>query len=107
MLGISPSGTAIGLGNLRNNIAYGGTPTSNMSGTNAAYNSWNLNVTMSNAQFQSVSTSGWNAPRQADGSLPNLPNLHLAPGSTLIDKGVNVGLPYNGEAPDLGAFETP
>jgi hypothetical protein len=107
MLGISPSGAAIGLGNLRNNIAYGGTLTSNMSGTNAAYNSWNLGVTMSNAQFQSVSTSGWNAPRQADGGLPNLPNLHLAANSTLIDKGVNVGLPYIGKAPDLGAFETP
>ncbi|NUR28262.1 MAG: right-handed parallel beta-helix repeat-containing protein, partial [Catenulispora sp.] len=72
MLGVSPSGSAIGIGNLRNNIAYGGTLTSNMSGTNAAYNSWNLGVSMSNAQFQSVSTSGWNAPRQADGSLPNL-----------------------------------
>jgi chitin-binding protein len=35
-----------------------------------------------------------------------LPNLRLAAGSTLIDKGVNVGLPYSGSAPDLGAFET-
>jgi hypothetical protein len=107
MLGISASGAPIGLGTLRNNIAYGGTLLSNMSGTNAAYNSWNLNVTMSNAQFRSVSTSGWDAPRQADGSLPALPYLHLAANSTLIDKGVDVGLPYNGSAPDLGAFETP
>jgi hypothetical protein len=107
MLGVSSSGAAIGLGTLRNDIAYGGTLTSNMSGANAAYSSWDLNVTMSNAQFQSVSTTGWNASRQADGSLPALPNLHLASGSTLIDKGVNVGLPYNGKAPDLGAFETP
>jgi hypothetical protein len=107
MLGVSPSGAAVGIGNLRNNIAYGGTLTVNMSGTNAAYNSWNLNVAMSDSQFQSVSTTGWNAPRQADGSLPDLPNLHLASNSTLIDKGVNVGLPYHGKAPDLGAFETP
>jgi hypothetical protein len=106
MLGISSSGAAIGIGNLRNNIAYGGTLTSNMSGTSAADNSWNLNVSVSNAQFQSVSTTGWDAPRQGDGSLPNLPNLHLASNSTLIDRGVNVGLPYNGQAPDLGAFET-
>ena len=28
--------------------------------------------------------------------------LRLAPGSHLIDAGVNVGLPYNGSAPDLG-----
>jgi hypothetical protein len=105
MLGVNGSGGAVGLGNLRNNIAYGGTLSSNMSGTSASYNSWNLGVTMSNSQFQSVSTSGWDAPRQADGSLPVLPNLRLAATSTLIDKGTNVGQPYNGSAPDLGAFE--
>ncbi len=105
MLGINASGAAVGLGNLRTNIAYTGTLTSNMSGTSAAYNSWNLSVTLSNAQFQSVSTSGWDAARQADGSLPVLPNLRLAANSTLIDKGTNVGLPYKGRAPDLGAFE--
>jgi hypothetical protein len=61
---------------------------------------------MSNSQFQSVSTSGWNVSRQSNGSLPVLPYLRLASGSTLIDKGTNVGLPYNGSAPDLGAFES-
>ncbi len=107
MLGINSSGAAVGLGNLRNNIAYAGTLTSNMSGTSASNNSWNLSVSMSNSQFQSVSTTGWNVSRQSDGSLPALSSLHLATGSTLIDKGVNVGLPYHGSAPDLGAFETP
>jgi hypothetical protein len=53
-----------------------------------------------------VSTSGWDAPRQSDGSLPVLPDLCPAANSTLIDKGVDVGLPYQGRAPDLGAFET-
>ncbi|MGY0055772.1 right-handed parallel beta-helix repeat-containing protein [Streptomyces sp. LZ34] len=105
MLGVDSSGSAVGRGNLRNNIAYTGTLTSNMTGTNAAYNSWNLGVTLSDSQFRSVSTSGWDAPRQADGSLPVLPNLRLAANSTLIDKGVNVGLPYSGQAPDPGAFE--
>jgi hypothetical protein len=106
MLGITSSGAATGKGNLRNNIAYAGTLLSNMSGTNAAYNSWNLTVGLSDAQFQNVSTSGWDAPRQADGSLPIRPNLRLATNSTLIDKGTNVGLPYKGQAPDLGAFES-
>jgi hypothetical protein len=32
--------------------------------------------------------------------------LRLAAGSSLIDAGVYVGLPYNDSAPDLGAFET-
>jgi len=76
-----------------------------MSGTNTAYNSWNLGVTLSDSQFQSVSTSGWDASRQADGGLPVLPNLRLAANSSLIDKGVDVGLPYSGRAPALGAFE--
>ena len=31
---------------------------------------------------------------------------HLDPRSDLIDAGTDVGLPHNGQAPDLGAFET-
>jgi len=90
----------------RYGIAYGATLLANSDGANAAYDSWDIGVTMSNSQFVSVSTSGWDAARQADGDLPVLTYLHLAPKSALIDKGVNVGLPYNGKAPDLGAFET-
>ncbi|MFJ6671185.1 carbohydrate-binding protein [Actinosynnema sp. NPDC091369] len=105
MRGVDSSGATVGRGNLRNNIAYSGTATANMTGTSASNNSWNLGLPLSDAQFQSVSTSGWDAPRQADGSLPVLPHLRLTANSTLIDKGVNVGLPYTGVAPDLGAFE--
>ncbi|KJK37918.1 pectate lyase [Lentzea aerocolonigenes] len=106
MLGITSSGAATGKGNLRNNIAYTGTLLSNMNGTTASNNSWNVGVGLSDAQFRSVSTSGWDAPRQADGSLPVLPHLRLAANSALIDKGAAVGLPYHGSAPDLGAFES-
>ena len=31
--------------------------------------------------------------------------LKLAPGSAAIDKGIDVNMPFVGEAPDLGAFE--
>jgi hypothetical protein len=106
MLGVDSSGAAVGRGNLRNNIAYGGTLTSNMNGTSSAYNTWDLGITVSDSQFRSVSTTGWDASRQGDGNLPALPYLHLAANSTLIDRGTNVGLPYAGKAPDLGAFET-
>jgi hypothetical protein len=106
MLGVTSGGAATGLGTLRNDIAYAGTLTSNMTGTSDAYNSWNVGVTLSDAQFRSVSTTGWDAARQSDGGLPALSQLHLAANSTLIDKGVDVGLPYHGRAPDLGAFET-
>ncbi len=105
MLGIDSSGAAVGLGTLRNNIAYKGTTLSNTSGANMRYNSWDLSVTVSDADFQSVSTSGWDAARQSDGSLPVVKSLHLVSSSDLIDKGGDVGLTYNGSAPDLGAFE--
>ena len=49
--------------------------------------------------------SGLTSARQSDGSLPNIDFLHLAPGSRLIDAGVDVGLPFSGKAPDLGPFE--
>jgi hypothetical protein len=44
-------------------------------------------------------------PRQADGSLPDIGFLRLAPNSDLLDRGVNIGLPFSGAAPDLGALE--
>ena len=44
--------------------------------------------------------------RQADGSLPSLGSyFQLTSGSDAIDAGVDVGLPYSGSAPDIGAFE--
>jgi hypothetical protein len=46
------------------------------------------------------------AARKADGSLPDINFMRLVNGSHLIDTGVNVGLPYNGSAPDPGYFET-
>jgi hypothetical protein len=50
-------------------------------------------------------TAGALGPRQPNGSLPNVSFLKLAAGSQMIDKGVDVGLPFTGSAPDLGAFE--
>ena len=106
MLGVDASGAGIALGILRNNLAWQGTLVSNVAGADAVNNSWNLaSVSVTSADFQSASLDGWDAPRLPDGSLPVLPNLRLAAGSDLLDKGVSVGLPYEGAAPDLGAFE--
>ena len=44
-------------------------------------------------------------PRKADGSLPDVDFLKLKEGSQAIDKGENIGLPFAGKAPDLGAYE--
>lgn len=69
-------------------------------------NSWMSPFSVDNTDFLSVDTTGVTGARQPDGSLPDLAFMHLAPGSDLIDAGVDVGLPFNGAAPDLGAFET-
>ena len=92
---------------IHNNIAMTpGTAIGQFTGGTDTFNSWNLSVTVSAADFLSVAESEALAPRQADGSLPNVNFMRLAPGSDLIDKGKNVGLPFNGPAPDLGPFET-
>lgn len=105
LLGIDASNAAISLGTARNNLAFENTPVANAGGADVVNNSWNLPVSVTAADFQSVSTEGWDAPRLPDGSLPVLPFLRLVAGSDLIDKGVNLGLPFTGAAPDLGAFE--
>ncbi|WP_437904260.1 right-handed parallel beta-helix repeat-containing protein [Sorangium sp. So ce327] len=106
MLGMDSNGNDITVGVYRNNLAFGGTLFSNRNGADDANNSWTAGgVTVSDADFQNPSEMGLDAPRQADGSLPVLTNFRLAPESDAIDKGVDVGLPYAGSAPDFGCFE--
>lgn len=76
---------------LRNCIAYkNGTTVSLASDADEAYNTWNLDI--SDPQFSSEDESD-------DGFL------RLAPESPCIDAGTSVGLEYDGDAPDLGAYE--
>ncbi|MBN1788119.1 MAG: right-handed parallel beta-helix repeat-containing protein, partial [Sedimentisphaerales bacterium] len=88
----------------RNNISYQG-------GENLydevddQYNSWNSGFSVSATDFVSLDPTGIDGSRQSDGSLPDLDFLRLVEGSSLIDAGADVGEPYNGSAPDLGAFE--
>jgi MYXO-CTERM domain-containing protein len=106
MLGMSPTGADINVGILRNNLAHGGTLLANEAGDDDAFNSWTLPVVVSDADFTGLSPVGMDGPRQADGSLPVLASFRLAPGSDLVDKGQDLGFPFAGAAPDLGAFET-
>ena len=107
MLGMSSSGADTTVGVYRNNISFTGSLYSNRNAADDTFNSWTVSgITLSTADFQSVGTTGMDAPRKADGSLPDLPNFHLATGSDLINKGTDVGLPFAGTAPDLGCFET-
>lgn len=104
---------------MRNNIAF---PNKNSYidgyGVDSQFNTWDLNITPANKDFASLTdatiggtgqvvetTSLALGPRQADGSPPKIDFLRLAAGSAMIDKGKDVGLPFVGAAPDLGAYE--
>lgn len=127
MLGLDGT-TVTSVGILRNNLAYSSnghaltSDTGNAGPIDDKFNSWDasLNVKVTDADFQSVAFkgavscppddmtcfAGMASARQADGSLPVVPFLRLASASALIDKGTDVGLPFAGKAPDLGAFES-
>ncbi len=107
------NGTNFGLGNpvtsgekhfLRNNVSLDG-PTS-IANADAASNSWDSGPSASSGDFVSLDVSHATAPRNPDGTLPESDLFRLAPASALIDAGADVGLPYSGSAPDLGAFES-
>jgi len=90
---------------MRNNIGFPNS-NSNMGGVDTMFNTWDLNITPANSDFASVSDANViMGPRKADGSLPDVSFMHLAANSRMIDKGTDVGLPFVGTAPDLGAFE--
>ena len=94
---------------MKNNLGFmGGTEVSNLDMTNSdvSYNYFTLLVVVSSNDFASLDESQLTQPRQANGDLPDVTFLHLASGSDLIDAGVNIGFPFDGSAPDLGAFES-
>lgn len=68
-------------------------------------NSWQNGITVTSDDFNSIDYAQLLGARKADGSLPDVTFFHLKSDSDMINKGVNVGLPFNGALPDLGAFE--
>lgn len=73
-------------------------------------NSWNYippnanDIIMDN--FISTDDNIISGKRNSDGSIPESDFLRLKERSLFIDAGIDVGLPFNGDAPDLGAFES-
>ena len=75
-------------------------------------NTWDGGVTTTAGDFKALPSSRTNAlailsvSRQSDGSLPDIGDyFKLAAGSDLIDAGMDVGLTFSGNAPDLGFSE--
>src|SRR6185503_9115977 len=106
---------------MRNNIGFPNR-NSNMTGVDTMFNSWDSSsLAPANGDFASVTdpsaptngqamgmsieSSGALGPRAPDGTMPRVDFLKLAMGSKMIDKGTDVGLPFVGAAPDLGAYE--
>ena len=97
---------------IRNNISFLNTNT-NYNGvvsaatvTNNTNGGWQPTGTVvTAADFMSLDTTGVSGPRQANGTLPILNFLRLDSASNLIDKGFNIGKPFYGTAPDIGAYE--
>lgn len=95
---------------LKNNLGFdGGAEVAELDvkASDVSSNYFTLPVTITADDFLSLDEADLVKPRQPNGDLPDVPFLHLAPDSDAIDAGVNVGLPFNGTAPDLGAFEHP
>ena len=89
---------------LRNNISLQGRSGDSVSNANASNNTWN-GIAVGRGDFVNLDLSLATQRRNPDGTLPANDLFRLAPSSRLIDAGVNVGLPFRGRAPDLGAFE--
>ena len=95
---------------IKNTASLAGSGTTGSDALNATTkdilnNGWQNGISTTSADFESLVISLLESPRNADGSLPSIDFMKLVNGSDLIDAGVNVGLSFNGSAPDIGAFE--
>ncbi|WP_051205300.1 right-handed parallel beta-helix repeat-containing protein [Salinimicrobium xinjiangense] len=90
---------------IKNSNVLGEVGSINATTLDVTHNSWMEGVESSVDDFVSIDYSQLTGPRKPDGSLPDVSFFHLEADSDMIDAGVDVGLPYNGSAPDLGAFE--
>lgn len=71
-----------------------------------SHNTWNENLNCNTDDFVSLNVNQYLADRDENGNLPDFTCLHLKSTSSLIDKGIVItGISYNGNAPDLGAYE--
>ncbi|WP_114783800.1 right-handed parallel beta-helix repeat-containing protein [Botryobacter ruber] len=94
---------------MKNNLGFAARSTEvsnlNQAASDVSNNYFTLPVTVTSADFVSLEQALLTAPRKPDGSLPDIDFMRLVPGSDLIDKGVDIGFPFQGAKPDLGYRE--
>ena len=94
---------------LKNNLGFaGGTEVAELDGAacDVSGNYFTLPVTVTAEDFLGLDEADLVLPRKPNGDLPEVKLMHLAPGSDLIDAGVDARRSFVGKAPDLGAFES-
>ena len=102
--------TAYGTNTIQNCISYASQNADSYKSQTVVtidHNSWNNGFSVSARDFQSLDTTQILGPRQANGDLTEGTCLRLQAGSALIDAGIDINLGYNGNAPDLGCYESP
>jgi hypothetical protein len=62
-------------------------------------------ISITEDDFVSSDDAGMLGPREPGGGLPQPEFLKPAPDGSLVDVGVDVGISYEGSAPDIGPFE--
>ena len=94
---------------VRNNVAIGSVVIESTSTYPSIQtsNTWQVLPSVNTNDFLSTGNSWAMAPRRDDGSLPESPFLRPVPGGQLVDQGADLGAPYSGSTPDLGAYESP
>ena len=98
-------GTVVNI--FKNNIGYQNWNNDNIAKESvdiSIKNSWDGGVTITDADFVSVDSTGISGAR-INGMKPDIDFLQLAPGSDLINTGTEVGMNFYGTKPDLGPFE--
>ena len=93
---------------VKNNLAFRGTPFGqlDLNRCTRAANTFDVGFSVTEADFRSLDESPLSGPRRKDGALPDTRFLHLDGKSALLDRGEDVGLSFQGAAPDPGCFET-
>jgi hypothetical protein len=103
--GSAKIGTTVNI--FKNNISYANWNNDNISKETvdvSVKNSWDGGITITDADFLSLDTTGVSGAR-VNGRKPDVDFLKLAPGSDCINAGTEVGIFFYGTKPDVGAYE--
>lgn len=92
---------------IKNTVSFSGDNNDSYNATNIdiSNNGWQNGILTNTSDYVSLDIDLLTSARQLDGSLPELDFMKLVDGSDLVNAGINVGLSFNGSAPDIGPFE--